>query len=806
MFSDGFGAAQQTSLLTPNIDLSTLTSPELRFWYHMYGGSIDRMEIDVWNGGSWNNELTLTGQSHNASSDPWTEAVVSLSSYANDTVQVRFVAYRQGNTTANDMSIDDVWIGDSTSCARPDSAILVNATLNSISIQWNNYSGIGGYVQYRPAGSTGAFITQSTSGGSITLSGLTPSTTYEIFLRDSCGPGDLSLWTSGYLFSTLCGTITAPWAENFDGAGWVPGTGNDNTGDQINQCWFRSTNTGIRWGTGTGGTNSGQTGPSDDVTGGGQYIYTEATIGQGSSNIVSPTIFIPTFLTQPVLEYSYHMFGAGIDSMIVDINDGSGYTTHKVYAGQQQNGSFAAWLSDTIDLTQYMGDSIQIRFTGVNSTFRGDIAVDELSITGQIAMCNEPTAISFTNVGNTSAEINWTSNSGNSELEVVLAGQPQGSGTTYAPVTSPFTVTGLTPLTSYDVYIRDVCGAQNSTWADSTFTTSACPAVSALFTSSATLLNASFDASSTTGADTLIWDFGDGNSAIGPNANVNNIYANPGTYTITLIAYNDCGNADTIMQTLQVCDSIVADFSMTLSGDTITFDGTSSFGATTYHWDFGDGSDTSGISSGTHKFNGSGTFTVTLTVHNDCGDSSVFSLTTQSCGTPVASWTYTIISTTSQGMMVQFDGSASLNAVNFSWDFGDGNTNNVSALPVHTYVVPSLLYTVSLTVTNACGDSHTKAFRLDQIGIDERNVEFQYFYIYPNPADGYFNVALAGDDPIRNKTLEVYDVSGRKLLERTISLEGGEEVQIDVSSLPSGHYTVRIMMDDKYQHYPLIIK
>lgn len=806
MFSDGFGAAQQTELLTPSVDVSSLTSPELRFWYHMYGASINRMEIDVWDGATWTNELTLNGQAHNASSDPWTEAVVGLSSYAGDTIQVRFVAFRQGNTTANDMSIDDVWIGDSTGCARPDSAILVTSTLNSISIQWNNYSGIGSVIQYRPAGSTGAFITQTTTGGSATLSGLSPSTTYEVFLRDSCGPGDLSLWTSGYLFSTLCGTITAPWSESFDGAGWAPGTGNDNVGDQINSCWFRNTNTGIRWGTGTGFTNSGQTGPSGDVTGGGQYIYTEATIATGTSSIESPSIFIPSFLTMPVLEYYYHMFGAGIDSMRVEINNGSGYTTHKTYAGQQQNGSFDPWLSDTIDLSQYMGDTITIRFTGVNSTFRGDIAVDELSITGQIATCNEPTAISFTNIGNTSAEVNWTSNSGNSELEVVLAGQPQGSGTTYSPVTSPFTLTGLLPLTAYDVYIRDVCGVQNSLWVDSTFTTTACPAVSALFTASATLLNASFDATSTTGADTLIWDFGDGNSSTGPNLNVNNVYANPGTYTITMIAYNACGNSDTLMQTLQVCDSIRANFSMTLSGDTISFDASSSFGASTYHWDFGDGSDTSGIVTGTHKFNGSGTFNVTLTVHNDCGDSSVFTLTTQACGPPQANWTYTIISTTSQGMMVQFDGSASLNAVNFAWDFGDGNTNNVSALPVHTYIVPSLQYTVSLTVTNACGDSHNKTFRLDQIGIDERNIEFKYIYIYPNPADQIIHIAASGDDPIRNKQLEIFDVSGRKLFEKTITIESGEELSVDVADLPSGHYTVRIKVDDKHQHYPLIIR
>lgn len=805
MFSDGFGQAQQTELLTPNVDLSPLTSPELRFWYHMYGGSIDKMEIEVWNGSAWVNELTLTGQSHTASSDPWTEAVVNLSTYVNDTIQVRFIAFRQGNTTANDMALDDVWIGEATTCARPDSAILINATTNSLSIQWNNYSGIGSVLEYRPAGSTGPFITQATTGGSATLSGLSPSTIYEVFIRDSCGLGDLSLWTSGFLFSTLCGTITAPWAENFDGAGWTPGTGNDNAGDLIHPCWTRSTNTLPRWGTKFGPTISGQTGPITDVSGSGQYIYTEATIGTGNVSILSPSIAIPVILTSPVLEYSYHMFGAGIDSMLVEIDGGSGFTTHKIYAGQQQNSNFAAWLSDTIDLTPYLGNTIQIRFVGINSTFRGDIAVDGISITGQIAVCNEPTAISFTNIGNTSAEVNWTSNSGTSELEVVPAGQPQGSGTMYSPVTSPFTLTSLLPLSSYDVYIRDICGTQFSNWEDSTFTTSACPAVAALFTSNATLLSATFDASSSTGADTLVWDFGDGNSAIGPATNVANAYANAGTYTITLIAYNSCGNADTIMQTLQVCDSLVANFNMSLSGDTITYDAASSFGANNYRWDFGDGTDTIGISSGTHKFIGSGTFIVKLTVYNDCGDSASTSQTTQSCGLPVADWTYSIISTTSAGMQVQFDGTQSLNAVSYDWDFGDGNTNTVSSLPVHTYIVPSLQYTVSLKVTNACGDVATRSFRLDQISLAEQILDKRIFSVYPNPSRGFVNIALQNGERVKDGQIEIFDVTGKKLIQKEMDIESGEKITLKLNNLPKGHYTIRMTIDGQYQHHPLVI-
>ncbi len=46
---------------------------------------------------------------------------------------------------------------------------------------------------------------------------------------------------------------------------------------------------------------------------------------------------------------------------------------------------------------------------------------------------------------------------------------------------------------------------------------------------------------------------------------------------------------------------------------------------------------------------------------------------------------------------------ASMEAITYNWDFGDGNTST-SASPAHTYTT-SGIYTVTLTVTNACGSS-----------------------------------------------------------------------------------------------------
>ncbi len=875
MFTDGNQTAQNTELISPDVDLAPLTNPQLRFWYHMYGNSIDKLEVDVWDGTAWNNVWIQNGQQHNASNDPWTEAVVSLSAFTGDTVRVRMNGFRAGFQTSNDMAIDDFWIGDSTSCARPDSLLLVSATQTSLTLSWNSTSGLGSVLKYRPAGSASPFSFASVLGSSTTLNGLTPSTTYEIFVRDSCGATDVSLYTSGELFSTLCGVVVAPYSESFNGAGWVPGNGNTNVGDEIHTCWIRPTNTGVRFTTGTGTTPSNGTGPTGDATGGGQYLYTEASIGAGTSEIESPMIVVSSFLANPVLEFSYHMFGNAITSLAVEIDNGSGYQNVKTITGQQQTANAAPWLSDTVDLTSYLGDTIQVKFIGINTAFGGDIAIDEVSVDGQVVNCSPPSNIGITGITSTAAQVSWTSNSNNSILEVVPVGQAQGTGLFFRGVTSPYNVGPLLPNTNYRVYIADSCGTTRSTWIDTTFmttnclplaggisfsnatassvtltwnsnsnvseieavpfgqaqgtgilytpvvsphvagglstktlytfyvrdlcgsnssswisdtaSTTSCPAVVAVFTGTPNLLTIGFSRSGTTGADTLSWDFGDGNSTIGNNPS--HTYGAAGTYKVTLTATNACGNWDTTSAYFTICDSLIADFTFTGSNKQYTFDASGSVGATSYRWDFASQHDTTGVNV-VYEFPTVGTKPVTLWVYNSCGDSTSVTKNVTVCLAPIADWTYNVVSTTSQGMLVQFDGTASQNAVNYDWDFGDGNTSTGSATPQNLYLTPGLFYTVRLTVTNSCGDKNSKTFRLDQIGLEELELA-NYFKLYPSPASKVVNISWSLPN-VQIQKLEVRDVSGRLLLVKDNFAEQDLEVQLNVENLAQGFYSIKV--------------
>jgi hypothetical protein len=99
-------------LTTPFLDLSTVTSPGMAFWYHMHGATMGELHVDVYSGGVWNLDVMtpLIGQQQVNQTDPWLQAVVDLSAYAGSPIQVRFRGIT-GTSFTSDMAIDDVFLG-----------------------------------------------------------------------------------------------------------------------------------------------------------------------------------------------------------------------------------------------------------------------------------------------------------------------------------------------------------------------------------------------------------------------------------------------------------------------------------------------------------------------------------------------------------------------------------------------------------------------------------------------------------------------------------------------------------------------
>ncbi|NIN33949.1 MAG: PKD domain-containing protein, partial [Gammaproteobacteria bacterium] len=147
-------------------------------------------------------------------------------------------------------------------------------------------------------------------------------------------------------------------------------------------------------------------------------------------------------------------------------------------------------------------------------------------------------------------------------------------------------------------------------------------------------------------------------------------------------------------------------------GETIYFNASNSYdpdgSIISYFWDFGDGSNTTGVTT-EHAYSSSGSYTVILTVtDDDYGTDTASAQKTVEVTSPIASFIESA-ETVLTNEVIQFNASASYDPdgviVGYSWDFGDG-TNATGVTVGHAYVDDGN-YVVTLTVTDNDGASDT---------------------------------------------------------------------------------------------------
>jgi PKD repeat protein len=213
--------------------------------------------------------------------------------------------------------------------------------------------------------------------------------------------------------------------------------------------------------------------------------------------------------------------------------------------------------------------------------------------------------------------------------------------------------------------------------------------------------------------DDWAWDFGDGNTS--SLQNPSNTYSWLDTFNVELIAMNYTLGVATSYSTVNTTGAApVVDWNATpTSGDhplTVVFVDKST-GGTSYYWNFGDGN-TSTTRNISHTYDFTGLFAINHSTTNSYGttwlnESDLITVTEPPIPPPVANF-YGVPTSGYVPLSVDFfDTSTGVAILNWSWDFGDGNTSALQ-YPSHIYEFTGT-FDVSLYVCNYEGcDIETK--------------------------------------------------------------------------------------------------
>lgn len=388
----------------------------------------------------------------------------------------------------------------------------------------------------------------------------------------------------------------------------------------------------------------------------------------------------------------------------------------------------------------------------------------------------------------------YTANVNNTNGNTTFQAQPVSPALTYTwDFGDSSTGTGVAPTHTYTasgtynvcLVVADTAGICSDTICDTVNVNLVPPSCNATFTANINNATALFTASPAQLGWTYSWNFGD--NTTGTGVITTHQYQASGTYTVCLTVTDSANNCtSTICDTITISISCAATFTNTGNANLQTFNATPLNVNWTYSWDFGDNTFGNGVIT-THTYTSTGTFTVCLTVTD-----SALNCTSTFCDTvniPTQS-TCPVTFTNVSLLGTQTFSAQPLSIFNtYTWSFGD-NTTGTGAVTTHTYLAPGT-YTVCVTMTTqlGCTSTYCDTVNVAPVGLAEQELA-NNITIYPNPFNEQLQLRYNGNStgPV---TLRLNDLTGRVILEKTVTLVSGNTLTVETAALHSGVYLLQ---------------
>ncbi len=397
--SPNFGGLT-TILNSPCFDLSGGGSPEITFSYQMTGNAVGTVRLEARRDSetTWTEVWLQSGDQGAA----WQDAVVDLSAYAGEVIQLRYRA-TTGTSWQGDIAIDAFEIttttADTEAPSTPTNLSASGITDTTVDLSWTASTdnvAVTGYDVYQ-----GATVLGTVTGTTAQVTGLTASTDYNFRVRAKDAAGNISGFsntvnvttTGGSTSGCAGGVSTLPYSESFEA----------NLG-----LWSQATGDDLNWTRDSGGTPSNGTGPSTGAAGS-FYMYVEAS-GNGTGYptkraILNSPCFDLSSETEASFLFNYHANGSNtMGSITLEASDDDGASWTSIWSQTAHQGN--AWNEVNVSLNAYVGGSVQLRFNRLTgNTWQSDVAIDNTRlVAGGGSDPNPPSGYCASNGNNTNDE------------------------------------------------------------------------------------------------------------------------------------------------------------------------------------------------------------------------------------------------------------------------------------------------------------------------------------------------------------------------------------------------------------------
>lgn len=354
-----------------------------------------------------------------------------------------------GGTEESEYTTPGVLFTTLPTCPAPTAVTFSNITTTSVDVAWTENGPANAWTIEANGTEYAA------DSNPFTLNGLNPSTNYTVKVKANCSEEDESDWSATATFATACGAIalteTTPYSENFDS---YTATSQNSANGVIPICW----------GTISNGTNA-NTLPrvcTSYVPISGSKGLNFRSGGTTYQNCGTINIAYLPEITNPqgaVVAFAYKMENTSNGTLsvgyVTDLND----VTSFVSAVSVTSSTSAANSEVIIPTTIPAGARIAFQWEETSTSYY-DCGIDNL-VVSMAPACAKPTAVTVSNITETTAEISWTEQGTTNEWTIML------DSTEISATTNPFTLTNLTAATNYTVKVRSICSEEDeSDWSN----------------------------------------------------------------------------------------------------------------------------------------------------------------------------------------------------------------------------------------------------------------------------------------------------------------------------------------------------